>query len=68
MPKGLGWKEQLRFRVVDGHTLQRGNAVYAGGEEFDAGGDEADELLESGLVDLVARDSVVDTRRRGKGE
>lgn len=40
----------MRFRVVDGAQVQRGPAVYTGGEEFEATGDEAKEWQASGLV------------------
>jgi hypothetical protein len=43
----------MRFRVVDGAAINRRGGVYGPGEEFDATGDEAQELLESGMVERV---------------
>lgn len=43
----------MRFRVVDGATITRGVTTYAGGDEFDATGDDAQDLLASGLVERV---------------
>ena len=43
----------MRFRVNDGVQLQRGHATYTGGEEFEATGEEAQDLLKSGMVARV---------------
>lgn len=43
----------MRFKVVEGAVLNRGGAVYAAGEEIEATGDDAKELLASGLVEQI---------------
>jgi hypothetical protein len=43
----------MRFRVNPGQQVHRGVATYAAGEEFDATGDDARALLDSGLVTRI---------------
>lgn len=43
----------MRFRVLPGMTVQRGPATHTEGEEFEATGDEAQDLLRSDLVERV---------------
>lgn len=43
----------MRFRVNDGASYMRGTMTFAAGEEFEATGDEAKDLLKSGDVTRV---------------
>ena len=43
----------MRFRVNDGHQVQRGVRTYGPGEEFEATGDEAKALETGGQVTRV---------------
>lgn len=56
----------MRFRVIDGHTLVRGAATYAAGEEFEATGEEARALLDGGQVTRVDKPKPRQVRKGSK--